>query len=273
MPKYGQNIKYDVIVLQRQGITLRGVVCDTMIAGYLLNPSRRGHNMDALSREYLQYEPISYEDVAGKGAKQVTFDQVDVERATQYSAEDADVTLLLARELRPRLVTAQLDDLFADVEMPLIDVLVALERRGMALDSAYLRHMSLDLQGRMETLLRDIHDLGRRGIQRQLAAATAAHPVRSVEAAAGQENQDRLFDRRVGAGESGGGAQTAETAFWTYRHSRQDEVHLRGCPAATPERRNRATAHLTQPDDCRDRTPEQQQPQPAEHPDPLATGP
>ena len=159
VPKYGQNIKYDVIVLQRQGITLRGVVCDTMIAGYLLNPSRRAHNMDALSREYLQYEPISYEDVAGKGAKQVTFDQVDVERATRYSAEDADVTLLLARELRPRLVTAQLDDLFADVEMPLIDVLVALERRGMALDSAYLHQMSLDLQGRMETLLHDIHNL------------------------------------------------------------------------------------------------------------------
>ena len=157
--KYGQNIKYDVIVLQRQGVALRGVVCDTMIAGYLLNPSRRAHNMDALSREYLQYEPIRYEDVAGKGARQVTFDQVDVERATQYSAEDADVTLLLARELWPRLATAQLDDLFADVEMPLIDVLVALERRGMALDSPYLRHMSLDLQGRMETLLHDIHTL------------------------------------------------------------------------------------------------------------------
>lgn len=159
VPKYGQNIKYDIIVLQRQGITLRGVACDTMVAGYLLNPSRRAHNMDALAREYLQYEPISYADVAGKGAKQVTFDQVDVERATEYSAEDADVTLLLARELQPRLATAHLNDLFADVEMPLIDVLVALEQRGMALDSAYLRQMSIHLQGRMETLVHDIHAL------------------------------------------------------------------------------------------------------------------
>ena len=159
VPKYGQNIKYDIIVLQRQGIALRGVACDTMVAGYLLNPSRRAHNMDALAREYLQYEPISYAEVAGKGAKQVTFDQVDVERATQYSAEDADVTLLLAQALQPRLATAQLDDLFADVEMPLIDVLVALERRGMALDSAYLRQMSIHLQGRMETLVHDIHAL------------------------------------------------------------------------------------------------------------------
>ena len=159
VPKCGQNIKYDIIVLQRQGITLRGVACDTMVAGYLLNPSRRAHNMDALAREYLQYEPISYADVAGKGAKQVTFDQVEVERATEYSAEDADVTLLLARELQPRLATVQLNDLFADVEMPLIDVLVALERRGMALDSAYLRQMSIQLQGRMETLVRDIHAL------------------------------------------------------------------------------------------------------------------
>ena len=159
VPKYGQNIKYDIVVLQRQGITLRGIACDTMVAGYLLNPSRRGHNMDALAREYLQYEPISYADVAGKGAKQVTFDQVKVERATEYSAEDADVTLLLARELQPRLAEAALDKLFADVEMPLIDVLVTLERRGMALDSAYLRQMSLHLQGRMETLLHEIHTL------------------------------------------------------------------------------------------------------------------
>ena len=159
VPKYGQNIKYDIIVLQRQGITLRGVACDTMVAGYLLNPSRRAHNMDALAREYLQYEPISYTDVAGKGAKQVTFDQVEVERATEYSAEDADVTLLLAQELQPRLAAVQLDKLFADVEMPLIDVLVALERRGMALDSAYLRQMSIHLQGRMETLVHDIHAL------------------------------------------------------------------------------------------------------------------
>ena len=158
-PKCGQNIKYDIIVLQRQGITLRGVVCDTMVAGYLLNPSRRAQNMAALARDYLQYEPISYEDVAGKGAKQVTFDQVAVERATTYSAEDADVTLLLARELQPQLMAAQLDKLFAEVEMPLIDVLVALERRGMALDSAYLRQMSLDLQGRMEIVLHDIHTL------------------------------------------------------------------------------------------------------------------
>ena len=159
VPKHGQNIKYDIIVLQRQGITLRGGVCDTMVAGYLLNPSRRANSMDALAREYLQYEPISYADVAGKGAKQITFDQVDVERATTYSAEDADVTLLLARELQPRLAAAQLANLFADVEMPLIDVLVALERRGMALDSAYLRQMSIQLQGRMETLVHDIHAL------------------------------------------------------------------------------------------------------------------
>ena len=159
LSKYGQNIKYDIIVLQRRGIDLHGVVCDTMVAGYLLNPSRRAHNMDALAREYLQYEPIHYEDVAGKGARQVTFDRVEVERATEYSAEDADVTLLLAQELRPRLEAAQLDKLFADVEMPLIDVLVTLERRGMALDTAYLRQMSLELQGRLETLLRDIHTL------------------------------------------------------------------------------------------------------------------
>src|SRR5499427_5503744 len=138
IPKYGQNIKYDYIVLYRQGITMRGLDFDTMVAGYLLNPSRRMNNLDALAREYLSYTPISYEEVAGKGARQVTFDQVDIERATTYSAEDADLALLLTQALRPRLVEHQLEHLFHEVEMPLVAVLAALEMRGVMVDAAYL---------------------------------------------------------------------------------------------------------------------------------------
>ena len=156
VPKYGQNIKYDYIVLQRQGITMRGLDFDTMVAGYLLNPSRRMNNLDALAREYLNYTPISYEDVAGKGARQVTFDQVDIARATTYSAEDADVALLLTQALLPRLVEHQLEHLFHDVEMPLVEVLAALEMRGVIVDAAYLRQMAQQLQGQMETLLQEI---------------------------------------------------------------------------------------------------------------------
>ena len=159
VPKYGQNIKYDYIVLQRQGITMRGLDFDTMVAGYLLNPSRRMNNLDALAREYLNYTPISYEDVAGKGARQVTFDQVDIARATTYSAEDADVALLLTQALLPRLVEHQLEHLFHDVEMPLVEVLADLEMRGVIVDAAYLRQMAQQLQAQMETLLQEIFTL------------------------------------------------------------------------------------------------------------------
>jgi DNA polymerase-1 len=159
LPKYGQNIKYDYIVLHQHGVTLQGMAFDTMVAGYLLNPSRRANNLEALAREYLNYTPMSYEDVAGKGAKQVTFDQVPIDVATRYSAEDADVAMLLTQAQRPRLVAHQLDRLFHDVEMPLIEVLAALEMRGITLDTAYLLKMSQHLSVQMEGLLGDIFTL------------------------------------------------------------------------------------------------------------------
>lgn len=159
IPKYGQNIKYDFIVLHRQGVTLRGMAFDTMVAGYLINPSRRTNNLDALASTYLQYTPISYEQVAGKGSKQVTFDHVDIERATAYSAEDADVALLLTQVLRPRLEASQLTTLFHDVEMPLVEVLAALEMRGIAVDAPYLRDISQHLHVQMDQLLQDIYSL------------------------------------------------------------------------------------------------------------------
>ena len=157
VPKYGQNIKYDYIVLERAGVTMRGLDFDTMVAGYLLNPSRRMNNLDALAQEYLQYTPISYEEVAGKGVRQVTFDQVDIERATAYSAEDADVALLLTQSLRPRLAEHQLEHLYHEVEMPLVEVLADLEMRGVQVDAAYLRQMSRQLQTQMDAFLQDIY--------------------------------------------------------------------------------------------------------------------
>jgi DNA polymerase-1 len=159
IPKYGQNIKYDFIVLHRQGVTLRGMAFDTMVAGYLINPSRRTNNLDALANTYLQYTPISYEEVAGKGSKQVTFDHVDIERATAYSAEDADVALLLTHVLRSRLEEPQLSKLFHDVEMPLVEVLAAVEMHGIAVDALYLREMSTHLRVQMDELLQDIYSL------------------------------------------------------------------------------------------------------------------
>ncbi|MEE8291500.1 MAG: DNA polymerase I [Candidatus Tectomicrobia bacterium] len=159
LPKYGQNIKYDFIVMQRHGVTVRGVAFDTMVAGYLLNPSRRANNLEALAQAYLQYTPMSFEEVAGKGAKQVTFDQVDVERATAYSAEDADVTSLLVQVQKPRLAEDGLERLFHEAEMPLIEVLAAVEMRGIMIDAAYLHGMSKRLLVQMDGLLQDIYTL------------------------------------------------------------------------------------------------------------------
>ncbi len=158
-PKYGQNIKYDLIVLERHGVSLRGLAFDTMVAGYLLNPSRRANNLDALAKEYLHYTPISYEDVAGKGAKQLTFDQVDIERATTYSSEDSDVAALLVACQKPKLADQQLDRLFEEVEMPLIDVLADVEMRGITVDADYLQDMSERLQIQMDALMEDIYRL------------------------------------------------------------------------------------------------------------------
>ena len=203
IPKYGQNIKYDFIVLQRQGITMRGLAFDTMVAGYLLNPSRRMNNLDALAREYLHYTPISYEDVAGKGARQVTFDQVDIERATTYSAEDADVALLLTQTLRPRLADYQLDHLFHEVEMPLVEVLAALEmqwRHGGRCLSAPDVPALAGADGR--PVAGHLY-AGWRGVQRQFPPAVAAHSIRCAQTANGQKDQNRLFDRRLSAGKSG----------------------------------------------------------------------
>ncbi|MEE9146448.1 MAG: DNA polymerase I, partial [Candidatus Tectomicrobia bacterium] len=159
LPKYGQNIKYDFIVMQRHGVTVRGIAFDTMVAGYLLNPSRRANNLEALAQVYLQYTPMSFEEVAGKGAKQVTFDQVDIERATAYSAEDADVTSLLVQVQKPRLAEDGLERLFHEAEMPLIEVLAAVEMRGIMIDAAYLHGMSKRLLVQMDGLLQDIYTL------------------------------------------------------------------------------------------------------------------
>jgi DNA polymerase-1 len=156
-PKYGQNIKYDLIVLKRHGVSLRGLAFDTMVAGYLLNPSRRANNLDALAKEYLHYTPMSYEEVAGKGARQITFDQVDIERATAYSSEDSDVAALLVECQKPKLIDHQLYRLFEEVEMPLIDVLADLEMRGITVDAGYLQDMSERLQIQMDALMEDIY--------------------------------------------------------------------------------------------------------------------
>ncbi len=141
--KVGQNLKYDMSVLARYGIEMRGIKFDTMLESYVLNSTGSRHDMDSLSRNYLGHATIKYEEVAGKGAKQITFDQVPLEQAAPYAAEDADITLRLHQRLWPDLQQQpSLSGLLQDLEMPLVPVLSRMERTGVLVDSAMLKQQS-----------------------------------------------------------------------------------------------------------------------------------
>jgi DNA polymerase-1 len=151
--KVGQNLKYDMSVLARHGVTLRGVRFDTMLESYVLDSTATRHDMDSLALKYLSHKTIHYEDVAGKGAKQRTFDEVPIEAAAPYAAEDADVTLRLHLNLWPRLGKApRLKSLFEEIEMPLIPVLSAMERNGVRVDPEMLAEQSKELARRMQEI-------------------------------------------------------------------------------------------------------------------------
>jgi len=157
--KVGQNLKYDLQVLHRAGVKLDGVRFDTMIAAYLVSPNRRGHGMDALALEYLNHRTITYEEVAGKGAKQIPFAEVPVEKATNYAAEDAEITLCLKEALAPMLKEAALEGIFHDLEMPLLPVLARMERHGFLLDLPYLKKLSREMERHIDALVAEIHEL------------------------------------------------------------------------------------------------------------------
>jgi DNA polymerase-1 len=146
LKKVGQNIKYDWIVLKRYGIQLQGIEGDTMIASYLLNPTKHNHNLSEIAREYIDRSVIDYKDVAGTGAKALTFDQVDLEKAKDYSCEDADVALQLSQHLFPRLTEGGFKDLFDQVEMPLLVILAKMEMNGVKIDIDLLNEFSKEME-------------------------------------------------------------------------------------------------------------------------------
>jgi len=145
----GQNIKYDLTVLTRHGMEVAGIAGDPMIASYLLDPGRRSHKLEVLAESILGYRMITYEEVTGKGKDQVTFDKVPLEQACRYSAEDADITLILDSKLNPRIEEEQLDSLYRTVELPLIPVLARMEINGVAIDVPYLKELSKVMENRL----------------------------------------------------------------------------------------------------------------------------
>jgi DNA polymerase-1 len=157
-PKVGQNLKYDINTFMNHGIELRGVVFDTMLESYVYNPTFVRHNLDAMALKYLNHHTITFEEVAGKGAKQLTFNQVDLDKAAEYAAEDAEVCLQLHEMLWPKISeNSQLQEVFESIEMPLVPVLARIERTGVLIDAELLRKQSQDLEKRLHILQQEIY--------------------------------------------------------------------------------------------------------------------
>lgn len=149
----GQNIKFDMNILSQHGINISSIKNDTMMMSYVLDASATRHNLDALSSYYLGYKTSTFEDVAGKGVKQVTFDEVSIADATHYAAEDADITLRLYEELLSKLESVEsLKKLNEDIEIPLIEVLSEMEQNGAVLNSKILNAQSKDLENRIKKI-------------------------------------------------------------------------------------------------------------------------
>jgi len=157
--KIGHNIKYDVLVFSNYDINVKGIYFDTMIASYLLNPTARQHNLDAISMFYLNYKKIPTSDLIGTGKKQISMAEVPIEKVSQYSCEDADMTLRLKILFDKRLDTAQLKNLFENVEMPLAEVLLSMEKAGVSINVDFLKNMSIEFKDKLQDIEKKIHAL------------------------------------------------------------------------------------------------------------------
>jgi len=156
--KIGQNLKYDAHVLANHEINLMGIAQDTMLESYVLDSTQR-HNMDDLALRFLGHSTIHFEDIAGKGAKQLTFNQIDLEQAGPYAAEDADITLQLHQKLGAALAQEPvLEKVYREIELPLLNVLLKIERTGVMIDAAMLKKQSIQLAERMKELEKQAYD-------------------------------------------------------------------------------------------------------------------
>ena len=156
--KVGQNIKYDWMVLLRHGVDLKGVSFDTMLASYLINPSKRAHNLDQIAMDFLGHKTTKFKDIVGKQKGASTFAEVEVNKAVHYAAEDADITLAAKSVLAPKLEDIGLTSLFETVEMPLIPVLLRMEMKGICVDQKKLKQLSAVYEDQLKQIEQDIYE-------------------------------------------------------------------------------------------------------------------
>lgn len=159
LKKIGQNIKYDYIVLKREGLQLQGIHLDTMVLSYLLEPNWGKHNLDKLAAYYLQEAKIPFDSLVGKGKKQLTMDLVPVDRAAEYACQDAHLAMSLSRVLWPKIEARKLDWLYREIELPLIEVLAEMEMAGVRLNLKLLKEMGTELAGQLRRLEKKIYEM------------------------------------------------------------------------------------------------------------------
>ena len=156
----GQNLKYDISVMARHGVSIKAKVIDTMLESYVLNSVASRHNMDDLALNYLGLSTVHFEDIAGKGVKQLTFNQIELDKAGHYAAEDADITFRLHQVLWPRLqAEGRLASVYQDIEIPLVPILSDVERGGVLLDEEQLKLQSRELEKRLHELEQEAYGL------------------------------------------------------------------------------------------------------------------
>ncbi|HKY31804.1 MAG TPA: DNA polymerase I [Candidatus Polarisedimenticolia bacterium] len=158
-PKAADDIKHEMILLARHGVRLAGPVFDTMLASYLIDPGRRMHTLDVLALDYLNHRTLLYAEVAGSGRKEIPVAMVEVETMARHAGENADLELRLKEALEPRLRTMELDELYQELEAPLVRVLAGMQMAGVKVDPGRLAAMSVRLGAQMETLEAEIHEL------------------------------------------------------------------------------------------------------------------
>jgi len=156
--KIGQNIKYDALVLKCHGVDLKGIYFDTMIASYIINPGIKQHNLDYLAQHYLNHKMITYKDIVGKGKNEINFSQVDVERAKDYSCEDAEITLKLMSILDSQLESDKNQELFYSLEMRLLPVLMDMELAGIKIDTAFFKQMSNNFAAQIREIQQKVYE-------------------------------------------------------------------------------------------------------------------
>jgi DNA polymerase I len=157
--KVGQNIKYDTLVLRRAGIRLAGIEFDTMVASYLAKPAAKSHSLDVMAADLLGRKAITYDEVTGSGKKRIGFEEVEIEKAAVYAAEDADITLHLAGVLAPALAESGQERLFREVELPLVEVLTDMEWEGVRIDPVFLHGLSREMEEKLKELEKEVYEM------------------------------------------------------------------------------------------------------------------